>query len=520
MGAACALVHELAGGNLGAIHRRLHPDLETQISSSSLASQWQEIVGAPEASSEIRLLQQKRRGAYHAVYLVVVLAQREVAVEVVLDRALRVHELRLRAPHTDEELTRVARDLFELLRRQDWLAARTRLAPALEPRLPEITAAMAQLSARFGEPTEVLGAEVSTSPFGATVDLECAFTRRAVLARFSIDHRQQVTEVFFRPGWRPPSYARSAAFEERPAIVGGSRYPLPGTLTLPRARAPVAAVVLVHGSGPTDQDGTLGPNKPLKDLAWGLASRGIAVLRYTKRTARYRGLPAAEIPTVNEETMEDARSAVDLLRRTPGVDPRRIVLVGHSLGAALAPRMAAADPRLAAIVLLAGPARPQGVLLLEQMRYLLALSRTPAAAQERQLHEVAEEARRRDTAPLDPSAVVNGTRGSYWLDLRAHPGPPIAARLRIPILVVQGGRDYQVGKDDLSVWRHALAAAPAASFKLYPTLNHLLMPGRGRPLPAEYQRHGHVARAVILDLAGWINRLPSTRASVARAPRR
>ncbi len=497
---------------MAAVHRRLHPGLARELPRDTLAAQWHEVVGGGlGARPQIFLLRQERRGELQVVCLLIEVDGGHLALQVALDEALRVRELRLRAPYSDELLTRTARGVFELLRQRDWLALQTTLGPPLARRLPELTTAMVELRARYGEPGPVLGAEVTTTPFGATVELECSFARRPVLARVVIDHWLVVSDLVFRPGWRPPGYARPAAFVERSVTVGTPRYPLPGALTLPRGEAPAPAVVLIHGSGPSDLDGTVGPNKPLKDLAWGLASRGVAVLRYMKRTARYRGLPAAALPTVNEETMEDVRSAVTLLGRTPGIAPSRIVLVGHSLGGALAPRIAAGDRRVAAVALLAAPARPQGVLLLEQMRYLLSLSRRPAAEQRRALAEVAEEARRRDTTSLDAAAVINGTRGSYWLDLRAHPPLRLAASLELPILVVQGGRDYQVGEADYRVWRQGLAGARAASFRFYPALNHLLMPGHGRPRPAEYQRHGHVARSLVEDLARWIHQATANR---------
>jgi dienelactone hydrolase len=93
-------------------------------------------------------------------------------------------------------------------------------------------------------------------------------------------------------------------------------------------------------SGPNDRDETIGPNKPFQDLAWGLASQGIAVLRYDKRTrvypAQFVALPNA---TVKEETIDDALAAVALLRNTPNIDQHRIFVLGHSLGGMLVPRI-------------------------------------------------------------------------------------------------------------------------------------------------------------------------------------
>ena len=111
----------------------------------------------------------------------------------------------------------------------------------------------------------------------------------------------------------PPPYAKAGAYREKDFTVGTGEWRLPGTLTLPvGVTKPLPALVLVHGSGPNDRDETILANKPFRDLAWGLASKGIAVLRYEKRTKEYATkLRAAGIRdlTVKEETIDDALSA-------------------------------------------------------------------------------------------------------------------------------------------------------------------------------------------------------------------
>ncbi len=103
--------------------------------------------------------------------------------------------------------------------------------------------------------------------------------------------------------YAPPDYAVAGAYTEREVTVGSGEWALPGTLTMPAGPGRFPAVVLVHGSGPNDRDETFGPNKTFKDLALGLASRGVAVLRYDKRTKVY-GAKIAPLKqfTVKEET--------------------------------------------------------------------------------------------------------------------------------------------------------------------------------------------------------------------------
>lgn len=388
---------------------------------------------------------------------------------------------------------------------------------------PQMKAAMTE--ARLRETWTGMGAQtgafkqITTSRAEArgtyrAVIVTCAFERAAVDISVVFDAADLIAGLSMRPAQPPaapyaaPDYADPATFSESEVTVGTSDWPLPGTLTMPVGAGPFPAVVLVHGSGPNDRDETLGPNKMFKDLAWGLASRGIAVLRYEKRTKQYGArMTTIDRFTVKDETIDDALAAVAALRQTAKIDPARIVIAGHSLGAMLVPRMGRLDMKLAGLISLAGPARALEQAVLVQTKYLVGADGRITADEQKAIDD-AEKLVAAVTAltPADASSKtpIFGAPASYWLDLRGYE-PPVAARsLSQPLLVLQGERDYQVTMEDFAQWKTALQGQPRVTFRSYPALNHLFLAGVGKSLPAEYNTPGHVPIEVITDIAGWI----------------
>jgi dienelactone hydrolase len=324
----------------------------------------------------------------------------------------------------------------------------------------------------------------------------------------------QIAGLFFQPNqdaqsdqYKTPAYVDPGKFEEKEITLGSEPWTLPGTLTLPKGVGPFSTVVLVHGSGPNDRDETIGPNKPFKDIAQGLASQGIAVLRYDKRTKVYaQKVMQTKDFTVKEETIDDAAAAVEFLRKQSQINPARVFVLGHSLGGYLAPRIAQADSNIAGMIIMAGATRPLEDLMMEQTRHILQSDGSLSAQDQLQISQLQQDVKavKALSAGKSNTEGVLGAPASYWIDLKNYHPAELARGLTMPLLIVQGERDYQVTPQDFGIWKKALAGRDNIQLKSYADLNHLFISGEGQSTPAEYQTPGNVSAAVIQDVAAWV----------------
>ena len=368
---------------------------------------------------------------------------------------------------------------------------------------------------------EQLGARKLRTPLrGETIKDMPAVTSTLVFglvaadARIWVDADGKISDFQVVPGTTPEDSSEplpsNAGFSESDFAVGDGARALPGTLSLPKGDGPFAAIVLVHGSGPADRDESIGPNKPFRDLAHGLAERGIAVLSYEKRT---RAHPededfAAMDFTVDEETVNDALAAVAQLRADARINPARVFIAGHSLGALMAPRMAQRAPELAGLILLAAPARPLQDIVLEQVSYLAESDGEIDAEEQAGIDQMRSKAAAFASLSADTPAsdTLFGMPARYWIDLRSYDPVAVAQEISQPMLIIQGGRDYQVTPDgDFSRWQAAFEGEPRVQLKLFPALNHLMIAGAGPSTLKEYALAGKVDAGVIDAIARFVD---------------
>jgi pimeloyl-ACP methyl ester carboxylesterase len=309
----------------------------------------------------------------------------------------------------------------------------------------------------------------------------------------------------------PPRYVDTTAFTERELTLG-KEFPLPATVSIPKGKGPFPAAVLVHGSGPNDRDATIGGNKMFRDIAWGLASRGVMVLRYEKRTKKYGAKMNRYEITVKEETIDDAILAIELLARQPKADSTRLTLIGHSLGATLAPEIAAHAPAVDAVAMLAPTARPLEVVISDQLRYIASIQDTLSAEESVKLYAELEKAQQITAGTLMPTKTLLSMPASYFYDLQKRDQHAYARALGKPIFVARGTKDYQASQIEYMMWQDILKESPGAAFRSYDNCYHIFITTDGRPGPWNYQMEGNVVEALIDDLTSWCktSTLPDT----------
>lgn len=405
---------------------------------------------------------------------------------------------------------KIAAAVIDKLGEGDFIGAGRDFDDNLKLNLPpeKLKAGWLVITAMAGPYKRQLQVRTESSPQGTMVTVLCDFAKSAMESRMLVSADLRIKSFRFTAAATAlPGYANSDLFTEEPLAFASQGTKLNGTLTMPKGSGPFKVLVLVHGSGPHDRDVTIGPNKPFRDIAAGLASRGVAVFRYDKRREDPAGMAYADI-TVKEEVVYDALAAAASLRSDRRINQESVYILGHSLGGQLAPLIAQSDDKIAGIVVAAGLVRPFGETVLRQISYLAELDGTVTDAERAVIEALKKQAALADGPELNEATPAKdlplGVNPKYLLSLRRSDPVGTAAGLRIPLLVLQGERDYQVTMEDFRSWQEGLAGRSNAVLKSYPGLNHFFMHGEGPGNPSEYGIPGQVSETVITDIAGWL----------------
>jgi hypothetical protein len=302
-------------------------------------------------------------------------------------------------------------------------------------------------------------------------------------AKFTIVLNQEgIIETYMITEQKPITVPKDE--NDREITIKSDGPELPARLSLPKdSKGKLPVVILVHGSGANDMNETIGANAPFRDLSKGLNEKGIAVIRYNKRSL----VDATSVKDYDSETVNDAVAAVELAAQMHEIDSNRIYVLGHSLGGQLAPRIAEKCNKIKGIIIWAGNTRKLKSTLEEQLKYL--------GVAEKNLEE---------TVNQQLSVLPAG-----YLDFDNQYSPTETARkLNIPMLVMQGESDYNVTMEDFNNWKTALKDHKNVIFKSYPKLNHLFFKINHEGMATSddtLRPNQHVEENVIQDIAKFIN---------------
>ena len=411
-----------------------------------------------------------------------------------------------------------AKAFVDALAKKDFAAAYALFSDQVKAKIPgeAMPQVWAQITGEYGEFRRLK--EIKKSADGNYTVAVLEFEKKSENFAVAFDANGQILGFTIAPPEKPaetakyetPKYANINSFTETEVTVGAGEWALPATLTMPKGKTNVPAIVLVHGSGPGDRDESHGSNKVFKDLAWGLASKGIAVLRYDKRTLVHGGkFIAVKNFTINEETVEDALLAAALLQKTANVDVKKVYLLGHSLGGYIFPRIAQKDEKIKGFVSLAGGVQPLEDIILEQNIYVASPNGSISKEDETEIANVKKtiaEIKNLKAADAAAERSFFGLPASYWYDLQSYRPLEIAAKIKRPMLILQGESDFQVTMKDYEMSKAALGKRKNVTLKSYPNLSHYFMErsGTGKPGVADYEQPNHVSEIVVKDIADWI----------------
>jgi len=283
---------------------------------------------------------------------------------------------------------------------------------------------------------------------------------------------------------------------------------------LPKSgKRPFTAVVMITGSGLQTRDSRipmpgLEQYAPFRQIAERLASNEVAVLRVDDRgIGGSTGRETLENATTTS-LAEDTRAQLAWLRARADIDGARIIVVGHSEGATIASMVGASDPRLFAVVMMAGPGKRGGDIAIEQQEDMLRSDTTMTEAMKASLRQQQKDAVKTVLAGGD----LPGQKFPAWgREYFAYDPLPTIRKVKQPLLILQGERDRQIDQSHATLLLDAARSAgnSRVTMKIFPTLNHLFLPSKTGSVSEYSHLETNAVPGDVLDtLVSWIKSLP------------
>ena len=305
---------------------------------------------------------------------------------------------------------------------------------------------------------------------------------------------------------KTPDYVDKSKYKETDITLDASPFKVDGKLVLPVDKEEFPIVIMISGSGPNDMNETIGPNAPFRDIGLGLASNGIATIRFNKTTYQEPQLFMKEGSNLKNEYFLTAEAAYDFAKKVEGAD--KIILLGHSEGGYIVPEIYNIIENADGLILLAANARKLSEVILSQTEYVYENTKTIS---EEQMKNAKDFYQKLINQEIPSDTQLGGViTAEYYYELDKYLPIPILQKVDIPVLISQGTEDFQVSVEkDYGLFKKELESQKNFSFRAFENLSHIFnyaKPGVYHSVN-DYYVQDFVHEEVIKYLVSWINGL-------------
>lgn len=324
---------------------------------------------------------------------------------------------------------------------------------------------------------------------------------------FSEQEKKIINSEILKP---TPSYIDTTLFSEKDIIIK-DKYDLNGKLTLPNNFEKNITFILVHGSGPSDMDGTIGENKFLKNLAWGLSSSGFAVVRYEKVTKRY----GRELITSNKGMTQDDEynnsilGAIEYIKNDTKLKNSKIVLLGHSQGASAITSFYN-NKDVDGMILLSGTPRKLYDIYTEQLEYIFNLDGNLTTSERTIIQEHKDKVdyfKKYKSGEVKLDSLPMNLNLEYLQHLETFDPIKNLKQSNKPTLIFGGSHDYQVTKIDFDIWKSGLKSKNNIKFNFIENVNHIYGKSEQMATPSDYQKYTPIVPDLFDEIKKWVDNL-------------
>lgn len=372
-----------------------------------------------------------------------------------------------------------------------------------------------QLISAFGDYKGIKTQNTIPSGNFSIVTTKLIFENSYANFKLTFDDSNQISGFFIAPEsisqdeqYKLPDYIQTNNIVEED-IELDAEFKLKGKLTFNSKISKDIVFVLIHGSGPQDMDLTIGPNKFFKNLAFGLSEKGYSVVRYNKITYNHASALLSENNelTLKNEYFSSVNAAINFINSNSNLQDKKMILIGHSLGVNAA-TFYANNNKVDGLILLAGSPRNLAEIYGEQLEYIFNLDNELNEIEKKEIASFENKmtyykSLKEDSEVLQDSLPM-GLPKSYLDYLYKFNSIDNLKKSDKPILLVNGGTDYQVTEKDFNIWKNKLSHKKNVKLIYLKDLNHIFAKKDRMSVPEDYNNYSPIAPILFDELFNWI----------------